>query len=311
MREKLQKLCETYKMELQENVPLSEHTTFRIGGNADFWAEINSAEAVAALIRLCRENGYSYFILGKGSNILASDDGYRGLILHLGNAFSKIAWEDPHTMTCQAGAALAKAARIAEESGRSGMEGLSGIPGTVGGALYMNAGAYGYEMKDIVSSCTYTDENGDIQTHRAENLKFSHRLSWFSEHPECVILTVTMKLKEDSKDEITARMQEFLRRRSDKQPLNYPSAGSTFKRPEGNYASALIDKCGLKGYTVGGAQVSEKHAGFVINYNGATCRDVLRLCEDVRCIVRDETGYMLELEPVILGNQTGDESECN
>jgi UDP-N-acetylmuramate dehydrogenase len=311
MREKLQKLCESYKIEWQENVPLSEHTTFHIGGNADFWAEIHSAESASALVRLCRENDYPYFILGRGSNILASDDGYRGLILHLGNAFAQIGWDDPHTMTCQAGVTLVKAAKSAVECGQSGMEGLSGIPGTVGGALYMNAGAYGYEMQEIVRSCTYLDPDGEMQTRQACELDFSHRHSWFSEHPECVILTVTMELQEGDKNEITAKMQEFLRRRNEKQPLNYPSAGSTFKRPAGNYASALIDQCGLKGYTVGGAQVSEKHAGFVINYHHATCRDVLRLCEDVRHIVREQTGYVLEMEPVLLGNPTGDESECN
>ena len=305
MREKLRKLCDTYGVELLENVPLSEHTTFRIGGTADFWAEINSSSAISALVRLCRENAYPYFVLGRGSNILASDAGYRGIILHLGNQFANIGFKDAHTMTCEAGATLVKAAKTAEEFSQTGMEGLSGIPGTIGGALYMNAGAYGYEMSQIVSSCTYMDENGEIRQLRASDLALSYRQSWFTLHPGNVILTVTVKLQDGDKAEISEKMRDFLKRRNDKQPLDFPSAGSTFKRPEGNYASALIDQCGLKGYTVGGAQVSEKHAGFVINREGATCADVMQLCADVKRIVQEKTGYILEMEPIILGDPAG------
>ena len=305
MREKLRKLCDTYGVELLENVPLSEHTTFRIGGTADFWAEINSSSAISALVRLCRENAYPYFVLGRGSNILASDAGYRGIILHLGNQFANIGFKDAHTMTCEAGATLVKAAKTAEEFSQTGMEGLSGIPGTIGGALYMNAGAYGYEMSQIVSSCTYMDENGEIKQLRASDLALSYRQSRFTLHPGNVILTVTVKLQDGDKAEISEKMRDFLKRRNDKQPLDFPSAGSTFKRPEGNYASALIDQCGLKGYTVGGAQVSEKHAGFVINREGATCADVMQLCADVKRIVQEKTGYILEMEPIILGDPAG------
>lgn len=303
MIEKLKQLCDTYGTELLENVLLSEHTTFRIGGTADLWAEVNSEGVLSALVQLCREYDYPYYVLGRGSNILASDDGYRGLVLHLGNAFSQITMNDQNTMTCEAGATLVKAAKTAEEFRLTGMEGLSGIPGTVGGALFMNAGAYGYEMCQIVSACTYMDENGEIHQRRASELDFSYRHSWFTEHPECVILTVTMKLTSGNKEEITAKMRDFLKRRNDKQPLEYPSAGSAFKRPaqEGVYASRLIDECGLKGYTVGGAQVSEKHAGFVINKGSATCADVVRLCADVSRIVQEKTGTVLEMEPVILG----------
>lgn len=301
MREKLLQVCKLYEMELQEDVPLSGHTTFRIGGTADFWVEICSEKAVSALVRLCRENRYPYFILGKGSNILASDAGFRGLILHLGNSFSDITEPAPHTICCQAGATLVRAAKFAEERSLSGMEGLSGIPGTVGGALYMNAGAYGYEMRQIVSSCTYMDETGELRELTADALAFDYRHSWFTEHPECVILTVTMQLAPGSKDEITAKMRDFLKRRNDKQPLEFPSAGSTFKRPKVGYASQMIDECGLKGYTVGGAQVSEKHAGFVINCGNATCENVMQLCADVARIVEEKTGTRLEMEPVLLG----------
>ena len=306
MREKLKQLCERYGASLQENVPLSEHTTFHIGGTADFWVEIHSAAVISALVKLCCEMQYPYYVLGRGSNVLASDDGYRGVILHLGNDFADIRMTDHRTMVCEAGATLVKAARTAENFSLSGMEGLSGIPGTVGGALYMNAGAYGYEMSQIVSSCTYMDASGEIRQRRACDLALSYRHSWFTEHPECVILTVTMQLESGNKDEITAKMRDFLKRRNDKQPLEFPSAGSTFKRPEGNYASALIDQCGLKGLTVGGAQVSEKHAGFVINRGGATCADVMQLCAAVRRTVQEETGYVLEMEPILLGEPAGE-----
>ena len=311
MREKLKQLCDTYGAAFSENVPLSEHTTFRIGGTADYWVEINCASVLSALVRLCREREFPYYVLGRGSNVLASDAGFRGVILHLGNDFADIRLTDSQTIVCDAGATLVKAAKTAEEFSLSGMEGLSGIPGTVGGALFMNAGAYGYEMSQIVSSCTYMDASGEIRQRRACDLALSYRHSWFTEHPECVILTVTMKLEHGEKEEITAKMRDFLKRRNDKQPLEFPSAGSTFKRPEGNYASALIDQCGLKGWTVGAAQVSEKHAGFVVNRGGATCADVMQLCADVQRIVKEKTGYVLEMEPIVLGDQTGDEASCN
>ncbi len=300
MRETLLQLCDTYGMHLQEQVSLSEHTTFRIGGKADFWLEIGSADGLAAVIRLCREKGCPYFLMGKGSNILASDAGYRGLILHLGEEFAK-AQVQGETIRFGAAMPLVRAAKLAEQNALSGMEGLSGIPGTVGGALYMNAGAYGYEMSRIVTSCEYMDETGEVHTLSADALDLSYRHSRFAEHPG-IVLSVTVALTPGNREEIVASMQEFLARRNDKQPLNFPSAGSTFKRPKGSYASALIDQCGLKGYTVGGAQVSEKHAGFVINRGGATCADVMRLCADVSGTVQEKTGYCLELEPILLGD---------
>ena len=311
MREKLKQLCDTYGAAFLENVPLSEHTTFRIGGTADFWVEVNSTGVLSALVRLCRGEDYPYYVLGRGSNILASDEGFRGVILHIGNDFADIRLPDRRTIVCEAGATLVKAAKTAEEFSLTGMEGLSGIPGTVGGALFMNAGAYGYEMSQIVSSCTYMDAEGEIRERCASDLALSYRHSWCTEHREGIILTVTMQLVTGEKDEITAKMREFLKRRNDKQPLEFPSAGSTFKRPVGSYASLLIDQCGLKGCTVGGAQVSEKHAGFVINRGGATCADVIQLCADVRRIVQEQTGYVLEMEPIVLGRQTGDDTSCS
>ncbi len=301
MIEKLREICNTWNTQIMEQVPLSEHTTFRIGGNADYWVEVNNTDVLAALVKYCRAAGIAYFVLGKGSNILASDEGFRGVILHIGNAFADIQ-EDGNTLTFAAGLPLVKAAKIAESRSLSGMEGLSGIPGTVGGALYMNAGAYNYEMSQIVTGCTYMNDEAEICTLAADELELSYRHSRFIDKGG-IVLTVTVALTPGRKEDITAKMQDYLTRRNDKQPLNFPSAGSTFKRPEtpNTYASALIDQCGLKGYTVGGAQVSEKHAGFVINTGNATCAEVLQLCEDVSRIVFEKTGHHLSLEPIVLG----------
>ncbi|MBQ8011336.1 MAG: UDP-N-acetylmuramate dehydrogenase [Oscillospiraceae bacterium] len=299
MREQLHKLCEQYGCRLETDVKLSQHTTFRIGGTADFWAEITCIEGMQALLRFCREEGIPYFVLCKGSNVLASDDGYHGVILHLGNAFSEISVSGT-TMTCQAGAGLGAAARIAAEHGLTGMETLSGIPGTIGGALYMNAGAYGGEMKDVVTSCEYLTAEGELRTMELAEMELSYRHSIFAEN-NAVILTVTLELQEGDKAAIHSRMEELLIQRKTKQPLEYPSAGSTFKRPAGSYASLLIDQCGLKGRAVGDAQVSEKHCGFVINKGNATCAQVMQLCDEVRTVVQEQTGYVLELEPILLG----------
>ena len=299
MREQLHKLCEQYGCRLETDVKLSQHTTFRIGGTADFWAEITCIEGMQALLRFCREEGIPYFVLGKGSNVLASDDGYHGVILHLGNAFSEISVSGT-TMTCQAGAGLGAAARIAAEHGLTGMETLSGIPGTIGGALYMNAGAYGGEMKDVVTSCKYLTAEGELRTMELAEMELSYRHSIFAEN-NAVILTVTLELQEGDKAAIHSRMEELLIQRKTKQPLEYPSAGSTFKRPAGSYASLLIDQCGLKGRAVGDAQVSEKHCGFVINKGNATCAQVMQLCDEVRTVVQEQSGYVLELEPILLG----------
>lgn len=306
MREKLSEICKRHDMQLLENVKLSEHTSFRIGGCADAWIEVNSVSSLSEILQFCNAEQIPFFVLGRGSNILAADEGYRGVILHLGEAFARAVLDEEKNATEQSvtfGAAmtLVSAAKTAEEHELTGMEGLSGIPGSVGGALFMNAGAYGYEMSQIVKSCEYMTYDGQRHTASAEALQLSYRHSRFMEEP-AVILSVTVALAPGVKSEITAKMQEYLKRRNDKQPLNYPSAGSTFKRPEGSYASMLIDQCGLKGLTCGGAQVSEKHAGFVINRDGATCSDVTELCRQVRERVREQTGYVLELEPVLLGN---------
>lgn len=294
----LTELCNRFNCKLIAEANLSEYTTFKFGGNCRALININSAESMAEILQYIRKNNIKYAVIGRGSNIIASDEGFDGVILHFGNDFSGISINGIY-ITAQSGAMLSSVCRKAQESGLSGMENLFGIPGTVGGALYMNAGAYGSEMKDIVVSAEYIDENGDIQMISSENMNLSYRHSIFAEN-NFIIISVTLNLRYGDCDAVKSAMNECMQKRIAKQPLEYASAGSTFKRPQGSYASMLIEQCGLKGLSVGGAEVSTKHSGFVINKGGATCADVLELCEKVRSIVKENTGYILELEPVIL-----------
>ena len=291
-------LCDKLGCRITPEAPLKEYITFRFGGPCRALVSINSAVSAAELIGFLRKNGIKYGILGRGSNVLVPDDGFDGVILHFGGDFSDIE-VNGNTIRCDAGALLASACVRAQQLGLTGMENLFGIPGTIGGALYMNAGAYGSEMKDVVDSAEYIDENCEIQTISAKDMELSYRSSIFS-GTERVITSVTLKLTSGKPEDIKAAMSECMAKRSSKQPLEYPSAGSTFKRPKGSYASLLIDQCGLKGFSCGGAMVSEKHSGFVINKGYATCSDVLELCDRVKKIVNEKTGYKLELEPVIL-----------
>lgn len=294
----LTKLCEELGCRITPECSLSEYITFRFGGPCRALVSVNSVESAAKLIEYMKTNGIKYGILGRGSNVLAADEGFDGVILLFGSDFSQIEVKG-NTIRCDAGASLASACVHAQQNGLSGMENLFGIPGTVGGALYMNAGAYGSEMKDVVILAEYIDENCRIRSISAKDMELSYRHSVFSGTSN-VITSVTMQLTEGDPAEIKARMNECMSKRSSKQPLEYPSAGSTFKRPEGSYASLLIEQCGLKGFSCGGAMVSEKHSGFVINKGYATCADVLELCEKVKAEVKEKTGYQLELEPIIL-----------
>ena len=294
----LTKLCEKLGCKITPEVSLKEYITFRFGGPCRALININSAASAAELIKYMKQNNIKYGILGRGSNVLASDEGFDGVILHFGSDFSDIE-ADGNTICCDAGALLASVCVRAQQLGLTGMENLFGIPGTVGGALYMNAGAYGSEMKDVVVSAEYIDEDCTIKTIKKDDMELAYRRSFFS-GSDRVITSVTMELAAGDADEIKAAMSECMAKRSSKQPLDYPSAGSTFKRPEGSYASLLIEQCGLKGLTCGGAMVSEKHSGFVINKGYATCADVLELCEKVKKVVKEKTGFQLELEPVIL-----------
>lgn len=301
-----EKTAQALGVRTKRNEPMSAHTTFKVGGCCDIMAFVNSVESVRGLILCANAIGLDYYILGNGSNVLFSDKGYRGAIILLGADFSDITVKDDianastDTITASAGTSLKKVCLKALESGLTGLEFAYGIPGTVGGAIYMNAGAYGGEMKDVVASVTCVNRCGEIITHCADDLSFSYRSSRFCDSGE-IILSADFKLEKGDPSSIKARMDELMERRKSRQPLEYPSAGSTFKRPEGSYAGLVIEQSGLKGYTVGGAQISEKHANFVINMGGATAEDIMKLISDVKKTVKEKTGYELECEIKIIG----------
>ena len=278
-----------------ENEPMSAYTSFRIGGPAAVLSQPSTPQQVCAAMRFCTESGLTPLIIGNGSDLLVSDNGVSRPVIQLGAALSGMELAPDGRIRCQAGASLAALCVFAQKNGLTGLEFAYGIPGNVGGAVYMNAGAYGGEMKDVVESVTYATPEGELAVLPAAACDFSYRHSAFAENGGCIV-EVTVALAEGDKEQIRTRMEELMGRRREKQPLEYPSAGSTFKRPVGGYASALIDECGLKGLRVGGAMVSEKHAGFLINYENATCADVLALVEQVQRIVREKTGFSLECE---------------
>ena len=266
--------------------PMSRRTTFGIGGPALLLRPQNR-EQLQTAVALCRGAGQPPFILGRGSNLLVSDAGIARPVIQLGEGLSAVVRQGD-TLRCGVGAALISVCLQAARAGLSGLEWAYGIPGSLGGGVYMNAGAYGGEMKDVVAEVTYLDENGDFCTASGEALQFGYRRSVFQQR-ECCIAP-------GRESEIRAAMEDYMNRRREKQPLEYGSAGSTFKRPAGNYASALVDRCGLKGLAVGGAEVSQKHAGFIINRGGATAAEVLQLIAEVQRTVREKTGYELECE---------------
>lgn len=302
--EQLERLAQTLRtgwpeLELREHEPMSRHTTFRIGGPARLMALPRDRKEAAAAVRAAAELGIRPFFLGNGSNLLVADAGYEGLVLKTeGLAQTR---EDTCRLTAGSGIPLARLAVTALNRGLSGLEFAHGIPGTLGGAVLMNAGAYGGEMVQVLTAVTFLDGEGHVVTLPVEACRLTYRHSDFTEHPERLILEAEFELRQGDGSESRAKMEELARRRKEKQPLEYPSAGSTFKRPEGYFAAALIEQCGLKGRRVGGAQVSEKHAGFVINRGDATCADVLALVEEIRAAVFRETGVTLELEVRTLG----------
>lgn len=294
-------LAEKYGFGCTANEPMKNHTTFRIGGDADLFVTVYSTDQLVAVIKACNENSIPYFILGRGSNLLVDDSGMRSVVITLDGDFKNISVKE-NKITCGAGLTLSKLCTVALDNSLSGLEFAFGIPGSVGGAVYMNAGAYGGEMKNAVSSVTYMTQNGDVKTRTADELDFSYRHSVFKTTGD-VILSAEFELCVDDKSEIKARMEDFMTRRKTKQPLEYPSAGSVFKRPEGNFAGTLIEQCGLKGTTIGGAQVSEKHAGFIVNAGDATCSDVLKLVKKIQNEVKEKTGYSLEREIIYINDQ--------
>lgn len=279
---------------LAEQEPMTRRTTFGIGGPALLLRPRSRAELQAAMT-LCREAGEEPFILGRGSNLLVSDSGISRPVIQLDGDFTAITREG-NTLRCGAGASLIAVCRAAAENSLSGIEWGYGIPGSLGGGVYMNAGAYGGELRDVLTEVTFLDEAGEYRTLPAAELSLSYRHSIFEDRPGTVIVGAVLTLTPGDPAAIRAAMEDYMSRRREKQPLEYGSAGSTFKRPVGNYASALVDQCGLKGLSVGGAEVSRKHAGFIINRGGATATDVRELIAEVQRIVREKTGYTLECE---------------
>ena len=282
------------------NESMKKHTTFRIGGNADYFLIPENTSELQSAIKICRANNIPYFILGNGSNILVSDKGIEGAVISTEKLNTIEVYED--TIYAQAGAKLSKTASIAAENSLSGFETLSGIPGTVGGAVFMNAGAYGGEIKDVALEVYAIDENGNEKTFSNSECNFGYRSSVFSSG-EYIITGAKFRLRTKDKDEITAQMRDYAERRRDRQPLSFPSAGSTFKRPEGYFAGKLIQDSGLQGFAIGGAAVSEKHCGFVVNTGNATCSDVVNLIDYIKKCVYEKFGVMLHEEVRIIGRK--------
>lgn len=280
--------------------PMDRHTTFRVGGPAECFIRVDTRQQLAKVFSYLEKTGWEYFLLGNGSNLLVGDKGYRGVIIQLGEEFEQIRTEGS-CLHAGAGVVLGRAARTAMEAGLSGMEFASGIPGTLGGAVRMNAGAYGGEMAQIVENVEVMGMDGEILSLDNETMEFGYRSSAIKNRPYAV-LSVTLRLNPKNTEEITARMQELAQARREKQPLEYPSAGSTFKRPEGHFAGKLIMDAGLRGYSVGGAQISEKHCGFIINKGNATAADVAQLIRETIATVQDKFDVTLEPEVIFLGD---------
>lgn len=281
------------------NEPMKYHTTFRAGGCADYLAEPESVDAVREIVRLCRQEHMPYYVVGNGSNLLVSDEGYHGVIIHLYKNMSAFEISGSH-VKAQAGALLVRVAKTAAKESLAGLEFASGIPGTIGGAMVMNAGAYGGEMKDVVTKVRVLLPDGTIREYTGEEMDFGYRRSRVIEE-QGIVLEAEMELKADDPEAIAARMEELKNKRVSKQPLEYASAGSTFKRPEGYFAGKLIEDAGLRGFQVGDAQVSEKHCGFVINRGNATAAEIMELIQEVQKRVYEQSGVRLEPEVKLLG----------
>lgn len=299
--DKLQK--DGYSIKLNE--PMSKHTSFKTGGNAEVYITAKSIEQIKEVVKLSKENNIPIYIIGNGSNVLVKDEGIEGIVLKIQLEKINIIRKDEDVnvyVEADAGVKLAVLAHKLMQEGIEGFEFASGIPGTIGGAIRMNAGAHGGEMKDIVKSTQYMDENGNIKEMELLNHEFDYRKSIFS-NKNYIILKTTFCLKKGDKKEIENKIIEYRNWRKEKQPLEYPNAGSTFKRGKDFITAKLIDECGLKGYKIGGAQVSEKHAGFIINTGNATSKDILELIEYVQKTVYEKCKKNIELEIEIMGNK--------
>ena len=277
--------------------PMNKHTSFKTGGNADIFVKAYSEEEIKSVLKISKKNNIPIFVLGNGTNLLVKDEGYKGIVLQIKLEDIQI---DDTLVLVQSGVKNAILAKKLLDNSLTGFEFAAGIPGTIGGAIKMNAGAYGGEFKDIVEEVTYLDYDGNIHTVTNEECEFSYRHSRFF-NEKAIILSTKLKLEKGNKDEIAKKMNELAAQRKEKQPLEFPNAGSTFKRGENYITARLIDECGLKGYTIGGAEVSEKHAGFIINKNSATSKDILDLIEYVKTKVKEKTGENIKLEIEVIG----------
>ncbi len=284
------------------NEPMSKHTSFKTGGHADYFVVPHNAKEISDICNVAKENNLDTYILGNGSNTLVTDKGIRGVVVSL-RGFNNIQ-VDNDTITVGAGVSIGAVSRIAQENGLSGMEFACGIPGTIGGGIYMNAGAYGGEFKDVITNVKYFDYASlETKSLTNEECKFDYRKSVFQSMKDAFIITCSLSLKPGDKEEIKRVMEENMTSRNTKQPVEFPSAGSTFKREEGVIVSKLIDEAGLKGYKIGGAEVSTKHAGFIINSGNATSQDILDLIQYVKDVIKDKNNVEIHEEVKIIGER--------
>ena len=281
------------KSKIKTNENMGKYTSFKTGGNAKFLVKVNTIDEIIHVLKIIKEQDIPLVVLGNGSNVLFKDEGFKGIVLKIDLDNLKL---DQEKITVDAGVKNAIVARKALDNSLQGFEAISGIPGTIGGAIRMNAGAYGTEIKDVVESVTYIDFNTlEVKKISNEECDFSYRHSIFCKNKN-IIVSCVLKLSKGKTEEIKTKMEECAKSRKEKQPLEYPSAGSTFKRGEGFITAKIIDECGLKGYQIGGAQVSEKHAGFIINKNNATATDIIELIEYVKKVVKEKTSKEIEIE---------------
>ncbi len=286
--------CKAYKNEM-----LCNHISFKVGGPCPLLIEPKNETQLTEILKSVKTEGLPFTILGNGTNVLVLDEGLDKVVVKIGDEMTQLSLEGEDVICCSAGTKVVTLCKFALENSLSGLEFAYGIPGTCGGAVFMNAGAYGGEVKDVISEITYLSPKLELKTMPVNEAEFSYRHSAFKKNG-CIVVSAKFKMKKAPKEEIKAAMNDFLCRRKDKQPLEYPSAGSTFKRPEGHYAGALIEQCGFKGKSLGGAQISDKHAGFLINKNNATAKDILDLIKLTQETVKKETGVTLEPEVIIL-----------
>lgn len=285
------------------NEPMSKHTSFKIGGNAEYFIKVQNIDELKFVLKIAKENNVPFYIVGNGTNLLVRDGGIEGFVIKIEfNDFKVKKMKDEILIVADAGISLATLAVIALKEEVEGLEFLAGIPGTIGGAIRMNAGAYGREMKDIVVKTRYMTYDGKIKTLSLEEHKFEYRNSIFSEI-QGIILETTIRAKRGNKEEIEKKIKEYTESRKEKQPLEYPNAGSTFKRKENVITAKLIDEAGLKGYSIGDAEVSEKHAGFVINKGKATASDVLELTDYIKKTIKEKFNEDIELEVLVIGKE--------